>query len=56
MKTSHSDWLKIGEHSQRETLEAIIQKLRRRWFGRYDFHIAPSPTETQQFELLVRHR
>jgi len=55
MQTSPTQWLKIGEHVQREKLELIVQKLRRQWFGRYDFQIAPSPTQ-QHFELLVRHR
>ena len=56
MKSPNKNWLKIGEHPERETLEAIIEKLRRRWFGRYDFQISPSREERHHFELLVRHR
>ncbi len=48
-------WMKIGEHSNRDTLKQTAKKIRSKWAGRYDFQICPC-SDKKGFELRLRHR
>lgn len=50
-----ASWIKIGEHSSRDTLKQAVEKIRAKWVGRYDFRICKATDDTC-FELRLRHR
>ncbi len=53
-KMDAAKWVKIGEHSSRDTLKQAVDKIRAKWVGRYDFRICKS--DADGFELRLRHR
>ena len=49
------NWIKIGEHENREALVQTAKKIRSKWSGRYDFQISECPLKNA-FALHLRHR